>query len=642
MKQSKYIGKYDYIDLKTKQESFLFHTNAEIISSIDAKIKAINSNDSAIEEDEYEEMIEIDSLNYYHEAIEKNINIDNNNPKIIEGNILDTFSKEYIKEEFSDVDYVFDFDLLEYSSLEQRNQKTLELLNNNECIIIFQPVFINGDLITKCDALVKKKNNIKIIETKGTSTAKLHHFLDLFFQYNVLLSEELIKYQFDFYLCIVDYVKANKNECPFVITPYINYSKTVSKSKYFDFEQWRKAKQGYNFTLVDKEAKLYEEFPISITNLVNGDFSDLESKLESTQSPATKKALEKAINLLRFTIENFDYDINLLKEKKLLLNECDQNGFINDIVPSYNDNGDFKKPDYWLSLRKLYQYENYEIFKYSGNVVYQTGEYLQEYEKNNDICNYFKPDYYDLFFSNNNPIIINRDAYNELLSKLKLKKVYFDFETINIATRVLDNTLPFMQIITQCSIIKDHSDNNDVSQLNCNNIVIDPLNIQIEDFKKIIDELYCGPEYSYIVYNKSFESSRLKEMIEYINEESYAQKINVIRENLFDLADFFTLKKEKTPIFIKEFGGFYSIKKVLPFIENNHSELFEITNCKDYKKLNVTNGLDCQNKTTIRFFNMMCQEEWEQLKKDISIYCENDVRAMIAVELLVKKLGNIL
>lgn len=642
MKKSKYINKYDYIDFYTKQPSFLFHNNAEIISSIDAKIKLINSNDNAIEEDEYEEISEIDCLSYYREMLEKNIDIDKNNPKIIEGNILDKQSKKNITNIFNHINVVFDFDDMKIYDLEKSAIKTLEILNNNKDVIIFQPVFINNDLITKCDALIKEGNNIKIIETKGTSTSKIHHFLDLFFQANVLLCEELINYNFEYFLSIVDYIKAKKNECPFVITPYINYSKTISKSKNFNEEQWRKAKQGYNYTLIDKEKKEYEEFPISITNLVNGDFSELELKFSSTASPQTKKAIEKAMTLLQKTYDNFDKDIELIRKKKSLLNEQDTSGYIDQIIPSYNDNGDFKKPDYWLSLRKLYQYENYELFKYSGNVVYQTGEYLEGYSKDKDVFEYFKPNYYDLFFNSNSPIILNHQTYNELLSKLKNKKVYFDFETINLATRVVDNTYPFSQIITQCSIIKDHHNEISVDALSCNNIVIDPLKIEIDEFKKVIDELYCGDDYSYIVYNKSFESSRLKEMINYINDEKYTLMINVIRNNLFDLADFFTLKKEDTPIFIKEFGGFYSIKKVLPFIEKNHPELFKITNCKDYKKLNVSNGLDCQNKTTVRFFNLMDEKEWLQLKNDISIYCENDVRAMIAVELLIKKLGNIL
>ncbi len=70
------------------------------------------------------------------------------------------------------------------------------------------------------------------------------------------------------------------------------------------------------------------------------------------------------------------------------------------------------------------------------------------------------------------------------------------------------------------------------SELTCNNIVIDPLNITIDAFKNVVDSLYRGPDYSYVVYNKSFESSRLREMITYINEPEYTKKIECIINNI--------------------------------------------------------------------------------------------------------------
>ncbi|EDT87848.1 conserved hypothetical protein [Ureaplasma parvum serovar 14 str. ATCC 33697] len=48
-------------------------------------------------------------------------------------------------------------------------------------------------------------------------------------------------------------------------------------------------------------------------------------------------------------------------------------------------------------------------------------------------------------------------------------------------------------------------------------MIIDPLEINNEWFKAVIDKIHHGLEYSYIVYNKSFEASRLKEMAEFIN-----------------------------------------------------------------------------------------------------------------------------
>ncbi len=632
-----YVTKYDYIYYYTKQKALLFHTNSQIINSINAQVKVAKATLIDDEDDEFE-ISEVDCLEHFREMQEQESTLDQEDAKVVEGIKLDHESKVHICNSFPHIKEVYDFDekSKQVFDRELAYQKTLSLLKNNKDIIIFQPTFINDLLITKCDALVKEGNQIKIIETKGTSTVKLHHFLDLFYQSQVLFQDALGEYQFDFYLCVVDYIKAAKGTCPFAITPYMNYAKAITAKKKFNAEEKRREKQGYNF--IEDENGTYVPCPITITKVLEGDLSELEIKKESTKYVGTKDAIDRIAPVLEKTIDEFSGVIEELYQWKIdfLKGDCEKE-FIKDITPDFNDNGNFKKSDYWMYLRTLYQIMGYELFSYSGNMVYQTGPYLQKYQKGDDIKQYFKAGKAELFFDNNQDVVIDRVLTKKYLDQLKDKKVYFDFETINIATRVIDNTFPFMQIITQCSIIISDG-TKPYSELTCNNIVIDPKNINVDEFKKVVDALYMGEEYSYVVYNKSFESSRLKEMITYINEPEYTKKIECIINNIYDLADFFQIKKEGVPFLIKEFGGFYSIKKVLPYIEKNHFHLYEETGCKDYKKLAVQNGLMCQNRTTLRFFDKLSPAEWDELYNNIQIYCENDVRAMIAVELFAKKL----
>lgn len=111
--------------------------------------------------------------------------------------------------------------------------------------------------------------------------------------------------------------------------------------------------------------------------------------------------------------------------------------------------------------------------------------------------------------------------------------------------------------------------------------------------------------------------TRLKEMASFINEENYNQKVQRIVKNLYDIADFFTIKKAPNYlIVIPDLKGFYSIKKVLPLIERDYPDLFNLAGCKDYKKLNVSNGAMCMNETTKRFFNNFSDQEWEIFKKN--------------------------
>lgn len=649
MKKSNYISKYDYIGYYTKQRAFWFFTNAEIESGINTEIYKnkniildLEDDDS---EDEYE-TCEFDSYEYYQEQKTSLKDIDKNNPKIAEGLIIDDKSKKYIYDLYKKegIDKKVDFDDEEYcfKTNEERFEITKELILNNERIILFQPIFINKNLITKPDAIIVDEERIVVIETKGTTTTKRHHFLDLYFQSKVLESIEYLEdYYFEYELCVAKYCKANKFEIPFITSQNINYSKNVSipnKAKTLNIiENKSLIKLGEG--IIDWDEMI--SFPINITNLVHEDISDLEEKHEAVDNFASKKSIVNSIDLFCKTFREFDDVIKTLSEHQTKLKNSLKD-ICENIVPSENDKGDWKNNDFWNMLRNLYVIKGYELFKYSGNIVNQTKEDLSKITNSNFILEeWIKEKKSHHFINNREEIRIDNNLTNLYWEKLKSKKVYFDFETINTSIRPIDNCLPFMQIVTQCSIITNHNEYKKIDEKSkCINMIADPKNITLDFFKEIINNLFEGDEYSYIVYNKSFESSRLKEMAIFINEEEFSKKVAIIRDNLFDLADLFTIKKDGCAILIKELGGFYSIKKVLPYIEKTSPEIFKSTGCKDYSKLEVGNGLDCQNKTMIRFFDKMSDDNWNKLKIELEKYCENDIRAMVAVEYFIEKIIN--
>jgi hypothetical protein len=198
------------------------------------------------------------------------------------------------------------------------------------------------------------------------------------------------------------------------------------------------------------------------------------------------------------------------------------------------------------------------------------------------------------------------------------KKVYFDFESLNLATRVIKNTLPFMQTCNQVSVIFDHGDKN---LTHSNNVVIDPIEMTLDSYKEIIDAILPSKDlaecekYIYIVYNKSFECTRLNEMkslferaqVPYAKE--YGMKVDIINKKIYDLADLFDLRKD-CGIAIEKIHGFYSIKKVLPIVNELYPEIFNQVKCLDYKTLpQIQNGGDAQKESTKRFFNLLSDEE---------------------------------
>lgn len=678
MRTSKYITKYDYIGYYTKQKAMWFFTNAEIKAKLDLMLKDVSSYDFEDLDDEEDHDIEIDAYEIYKEQtdfilqLEINKNIDKDNPKIAEGIILDQASQEDIKKTYPNITKIINFEadaLYKNKSLEELADLTLELLDKNGEIILFQPVFINNQLITKPDCFIKENEEFIVIETKGTSSIKKHHLLDIFYQAQVISKHPyFVNKCVSYKMCIVDYVKLKKNQVSFTISPFYNYQKSVvltlpptaanEFNKFEINELKRKRKRGEAIYLKkDENKKYYEDIDayeickgILLDDLIDGTYSSIDDYKEAKKIYDYKtedlkddvrfnKTMDEVVKSVEKLHNDFDDVINeLLAHKQTLLNLPIEQRIPTNFIPSYNDKGDYKDNDFWLELRNLYAYMGYDVIKYSGKILT-----IKKFGLNNvtkdilgiDILKtYANQTFFNLY--KNNQIKIYQAAV-DLFAKLKSKKVYFDFESINSAIRAVDNSFPFTQTVTQNSIIIDDG-SCDIKNLKCTNMIIDPREINNEWFKAIIDKIHHGLEYSYIVYNKSFEASRLKEMAEFINEEIYELKVSEIIKNMYDLADFFIVSMRKQLIVIPELKGFYSIKKVLPIIEKEFPQIYHDVNCLNYKELSVGNGLVCQTKTTKRFFNTITDLEWEQFVHDARIYCENDVRAMIAVEYFIKKL----
>lgn len=677
MKKSKYISKYDYIAYYTKPSFFWFYKNDEIVASLQTIYKSLTKSsklESNIFDIDLEDEEEIDSNDNEYDAYEAYLiakeelkNIDENNPQIVEGIIIDNQSKKFIEQEFNKnlntIIVDFDNEIYKYKNMEEIAEITKDYILNNDHLIMFQPVFIDKNTITKPDAFIKNKSDIIIIETKATSTAKKHHFLDLFFQKNVIENQKYLKDMdciFDYKLCLVKYEYLNKKEISFVTTPYINYVKTYSDNKII--------KESINKVLLKSKAKIgyhivedstnfddnYESKPLRIKELLNNNLIDLYEKMELY--PQNAKSAEKAIYEFQKVNEEYHQVINELWKHKQNMKESD---YVTKIYPNKNDKNDFKNFDYFLEERKIYSLLGYNRFDYSGLYADQTKNGLENCKKNEKLNDFIKApknakiSYIDLF-SVKDRFLIDETNTMKLWNKLKSKKVYFDFETLNPAIRVCDKSLPFTQVVTQCSIIKDYG--NGIQNEGCNNLIIDPLEINDDWYKKIVDEIYSGPEpiynkknetytldenneFSYVVYNKSFEQTRLKEIKSKLNNKYYDLKINSIIKNIYDIADFFKISsKNGYVLFFEELKGFYSIKKILPLIEKHASHIFNNTNCLNYNSLEISNGKLCQEKTAQRFFEKLSKEEWNQIEDKLKIYCENDVRAMVAVEYFIKEI----
>ncbi|MDC4163105.1 DUF2779 domain-containing protein [Mycoplasma sp. T363T] len=506
---------------------------------------------------------------------------------------------------------------------------------------------------------------LDVYTSKNSTSTKRKDLVNFYYDYRILteLGYDVLKWN----VVLVKYCLNKKNEVDFVSTEIVNCNKGGSNlpdkiKKEFSKEQFFhssfiKAKQDIR---ISGNQELIADYPQH--NLKTGSFCNALKMmsfqiLESEEKEAYKFQTNYFLEVRNAFDNIFDemIDIKDTNVGKIELS----NAYFGDFYKNPNDS----MIRYTLG-KKVFEpfllsgnvYSINKFFDKNGNLVFPLVNKDGEKFKISDFIKYINANpppkpikYLSVFSKAYIPSIV--ESYvnpntHQAFAKLKNKKVYFDFESICHLFAPMDDILPNMQIITQNSFIIDH---NDGSELVCVNDVIDPLKLDINWFIKIIKDLHQGPDYSYVVYNATFERSRLYEIGAYIErckklypekfsdpsdlEIDFLQKVKEIDANLFDLADFFNLNKDL--IVINSLNGYYSIKKVLLLTSQEQRKEAKAV---DYATLNVKRGDIAQKLTAKRFLGLVDDKEWEEIATDLATYCENDVRSMIAVEYFIRDL----
>jgi hypothetical protein len=215
------------------------------------------------------------------------------------------------------------------------------------------------------------------------------------------------------------------------------------------------------------------------------------------------------------------------------------------------------------------------------------------------------------------------------ISILKYPIYHLDFETFPCPLPRFKGEKPYSQSLFQYSIHIEHKpgvcdkDNDNYSYIATKHI--DLRKDLIEHMLEVIK--HDGG--SIMVYNQSFEQTRLKEMAELYPE--YRERLLDMVDRLFDLM--YLLKgnqKMFTPLgFDKEeakainyyhnkLNGSFSIKKVLPIFS-------DLT----YKGMGISNGTEAL--VAYARFPMMDQKTFELKYKELLEYCKQDTWAMVEI-----------
>ena len=214
----------------------------------------------------------------------------------------------------------------------------------------------------------------------------------------------------------------------------------------------------------------------------------------------------------------------------------------------------------------------------------------------------------------NNPPKINKSNIWDLLKTFKYPLYFLDFESYQPCIPTIDGTKPYQQICFQYSLHYYLEENGELYH------------------KEYLSEDYNGnPMYGLceklcedipmnscvLVYNQTFEKARLKEMAEIFP--MFKEHLLNIRENIIDLM----IPFYNQDYYIKDMGGSYSIKKVLPSLFPNDPNL-------DYHNLEqVHKGDEASNSYLL--LPSLSQEEQQILRKNMLKYCELDTYAMVKI-----------
>ncbi len=216
---------------------------------------------------------------------------------------------------------------------------------------------------------------------------------------------------------------------------------------------------------------------------------------------------------------------------------------------------------------------------------------------------------------NKKKTIISDEHIKHFLNSLNYPLHHFDFETIDTAVPIFDNSRPWQKIPFQYSLHIEQEDGSLEHHEFLAEENDDPRPALLEALKKVI-----GKTGDVIVFNKTFEVKRLQELAEDFPQ--HKDWIENVLNRIVDLAGPFQAYYYYNPLQ----KGKYSIKKVLPAVTG-----------ESYDKLEVNNGGDA----SAQFFYSHIKSELKnkaKIRKDLLKYCGLDTEGMVWIIKELKKL----
>lgn len=209
---------------------------------------------------------------------------------------------------------------------------------------------------------------------------------------------------------------------------------------------------------------------------------------------------------------------------------------------------------------------------------------------------------------------INKDKIKELLSSFTYPLYFLDFESYQVPIPTIKGTKPYQQICFQYSL---HYYTKEKGELFHKEYLSDDYNgnPMYGLCKQLCEDIPMNS--CVLVYNQSFEISRLKEMAALFPE--FKDHLLNIVDNIKDLLPPF----KNQDYYVKEMKGSASIKSVLPALFPNDPSL-------DYHNLEQVHKGDEASSSYLSLSNLN-KEEQKVLRGNMLKYCKLDTYAMVKI-----------
>lgn len=210
----------------------------------------------------------------------------------------------------------------------------------------------------------------------------------------------------------------------------------------------------------------------------------------------------------------------------------------------------------------------------------------------------------------------NEDLIKEMLSKYQYPLYFFDVETFMTPIPVLKDQRPYQQVVVQYSI---HSLDKDKTIKRKDFLHDSKENPESSFIESLIQDV--GDKGDIVVYNKTFEATRLKEIANNSKYSHLKEKIESLIDRLQDLLD--VVKKA---VYHPDFMGSFSLKSIVPVLVKDYEA---------YTNSKIKNGSEVSD-IYIQFLEEKDPIKKEELREILLTYNRLDTINVLLVYLLLK------